>query len=196
MSPNYDERSFVRQISLGDQKAFSEVYDRYKPMLYRFVFKILKSEELANDSCQEVFMKIWEDRERLAEVISFRYYLLTVGKNHSLNILKKVLSEEKNVSDFVSSYNEISNDLEEQLQSNEYQYFISCVLDSLTPQSQRVFHLCRQQGLSYDEAAENMGVSRNIIKKHMIRSMKIFRVAIEKDLGIAFNALIVSFLLF
>ena len=196
MSPNYDERSFVRQISLGDQKAFSEVYDRYKPMLYRFVFKILKSEELANDSCQEVFMKIWEDRERLTEVISFRYYLLTVGKNHSLNILKKVLSEEKNVSDFVSSYNEISNDLEEQMQSNEYQYFISCVLDSLTPQSQRVFHLCRQQGLSYDEAAENMGVSRNIIKKHMIRSMKIFRVAIEKDLGIAFNALIVSFLLF
>lgn len=192
----YDERSSIRQIALGDQKAFSEMYDRYRPVLYRFVFNILKSDDLTDDSCQEVFIKIWEDRSRLLEVVSFRYYLLTVGKNHSLNILRKILSEEKNVSDFISSYSEISNDLEECVQSNEYQCFIASVLNSLTPQSQRVFNLCRQQGLSYDEAAESMGVSKNIIKKHMVRSMKVFRIAMEKDLGIAFSTLLITSLLF
>ncbi|REA63465.1 RNA polymerase sigma-70 factor [Dyadobacter luteus] len=194
MSSSYDEKSFVRKIVLGDQKAFSVVYDRYKPVLYRFVFNILKSDDLTNDTCQEVFIKIWEERAKLAEVNSFRYYLLTVGKNHSLNILKKILSEERNASLFIYSCNEISNDLEEQVESDEYQCFISSVLSTLTPQSRRVFMLCRQQGLSYDEAAETMGVSRNIIKKHMVRSMKIFRTAMQKDLGIAFNFLILSWL--
>lgn len=192
MVSNYDEKSFVRKIILGDQKAFSVVYDRYKPILHRFVFSILKSDELTDDSCQEIFIKIWEERAKLAEVSSFRYYLLTVGKNHSLNILKKILSEERNASLFILTCSEVSNELEEQVQTEEYQCFISAVLNTLTPQSQRVFILCRQQGLSYDEAAETMGVSRNIIKKHMVRSMKVFRLAMQKDFGIAITNLLLS----
>ena len=187
MSPYNDERSLIRQISQGDEKAFSEMYDRYRPVLYRFVFNILKSADLTNDSCQEIFIKIWEDRTRLHEVMSFKYYLLTVGKNHSLNVLKKVISEEKTLSDFISNYSEVNNEVEEKMQSDEYQEFINSVLVTLTPQSRKIFQLCRQQGMSYDEAAIVMGVSRNMIKKHMIRSMKIFKVAVEKDLGIAFS---------
>ena len=122
--------------------------------------------------------------------MSFKYYLLTVGKNHSLNTLKKVLSEEKTHSAFISTYNEVNNELEEKLQYDEYQEFINSVLITLTPESRRIFELCRQQEMTYDEAAVVMGVSRNIIKKRMIKSMKVFKVAVEKDLGIAFNTFV------
>jgi RNA polymerase sigma-70 factor (family 1) len=182
-----EEKLVIRQVAQGNEKAFSEIYDRYKPVLYRFVFNILKSADLTNDSCQDIFIKIWEDRSRLENVESFRYYLLTVGKNHCLNVLKKVLSEEKTLSVFISNYSEVNNELEENFQTWEYQQFICSVLYTLTPQSRRIFQLCRQQGMSYDEAAEEMGISRNMIKKHMVRSMKIFKVAVEKDLGIAFG---------
>lgn len=185
-----DEKSILRQIVQGNEKAFSEIYDRYKSVLYRFVFNILKSADLTNDSCQEIFIKIWEDRNRLEDVMSFKYYLLTIGKNHSLNVLKKVLSEEKTHSAFISNYNEVNNELEEKLQSDEYQEFIHSVLITLTPESRKIFELCRQQEMTYDEAAAAMGVSRNIIKKRMIKSMKVFKIAVEKDLGIAFNVFI------
>ena len=185
-----DEKVILRQIAQGDEKAFSEIYDRYKSILYRFVFNILKSADLTNDSCQEIFIKIWEDRNKLNDVMSFKYYLLTVGKNHSLNTLKKVLSEEKTHSAFISTYNEVNNELEEKLQYDEYQEFINSVLITLTPESRRIFELCRQQEMTYDEAAVVMGVSRNIIKKRMIKSMKVFKVAVEKDLGIAFNTFV------
>ena len=189
MSPYTDEKSLIRHVSQGDQKAFSEMYDHYKPALYRFVFNILKSADLTNDTCQEIFIKIWEERAKLHEVISFRYYLLTVGKNHSLNVLKKVLQEEKTLSIFIRDYIEINNELEEKMQFDEYQDFINKVLMTLTPQSRKIFKLCRLQGMSYDEAAMVVGVSRNIIKKHMVKSMKVFRTAVEKDLGIAVNVL-------
>jgi len=189
MSPYTDEKSLIRHVSQGDPKAFSEIYDRYKPALYRFVFNILKSADLTNDTCQEIFIKIWEDRTKLEEVLSFKYYLLTVGKNHSLNVLKKVLQEEKTHAIFIRNYIEINNEIEEKMQFDEYQDFINSVLLTLPPQSRKIFKLCRLQGMSYDEAALIVGVSRNIIKKHMVKSMKVFRVAVEKDLGIAVNVL-------
>ncbi|MBE9462838.1 RNA polymerase sigma factor [Dyadobacter subterraneus] len=188
-----NESVILKKVSEGDEKAFSEIYARFKPDLYRLVYKILKSSDLANDTCQEVFIKIWEDRHKLTEVHSFKNYLLVAGKNHSLNVLKKVVSEEKRLSGFVQNYSDAHNGSEDKVQSDEYQSFLQTILATLTPQSKKVFQLCRQQGLSYDEAAENMGVSKNLIKKHMVRSMKIMRLAVERDLGIAFGFYLSTF---
>ncbi|MCF0055446.1 RNA polymerase sigma factor [Dyadobacter sp. CY356] len=186
---NVNESAILKRISEGDEKAFSEIYTRFKPELYRLVFNILKSSDLTSDTCQEVFIKIWEDRQKLTEVHSFKNYLLVAGKNHSLNVLKKIVSDEKRLSGFIQHYSEAHNGIEDKVQSDEYQHFLMAIIKTLTPQSKKVFQLCRQQGLSYDEAAEEMGVSRSLIKKHMVRSMKIMRVAVEKDLGIAFGFL-------
>lgn len=183
-----NEQYILRQVVEGDAKAFSRLFDYYNPVLLRFVITILKSADLAKDSCQEIFIKIWEDREKLSDVRSFRNYLLTVGKNHSLNALRKAFSEEKTLATFVAGYNEADHNLEDSIQFEEYNRFIISVVDTLTPQSKQVFQLCRQQGMSYDEAAEVMGISRNVIKKHMVKSMRILRLAVERDLGIAFPA--------
>lgn len=182
-----NESAILKQIAEGDEKAFSKIYASYKPDLYRLVYKILKSADLANDTCQEVFIKIWEDRHKLTEVHSFKNYLLVAGKNHSLNVLKKVASEEKRLSGFIQNYSDAHNGIDDKVQSDEYQSFLHTILATLTPQSKKVFQLCRQQGMSYDEAAEDMGVSKSLIKKHMVRSMKIMRLAIERDFGIAFG---------
>ena len=182
-----NESAILKRISEGDEKAFTEIYARFKPALYRLVFNILKSSDLSSDTCQEVFIKIWEDRQKLTEVHSFKNYLLVAGKNYSLNVLKKMASDEKGLSGFVKQYSEAHNGIEDKFQSDEYNYFLKTIINTLTPQSKKVFELCRQQGLSYDEAAEKMGVSRSLIKKHMVRSMKIMRVAVQRDLGIAFG---------
>ncbi len=181
------EEVLLKYVAEGNSRAFAELHDRYRPILYRFVYSILKSADLTKDICQEVFIRIWEDRQRLAEIYSFKPYVLTAGKNHSLNALKKMLAEERKISSFIQSYEESRQEVEEDLQSKEYQRFIQQVLATLPPQSQRVFVLCRQQGLSYEEVATELNVSRNIIKKHMVRSMKVFKVAVEKDLGITFS---------
>jgi RNA polymerase sigma-70 factor (ECF subfamily) len=49
-----------------------------------------------------------------------------------------------------------------------------------------MFNLCRVQGKTYDEAAKLLGLSRNTVKKHMVSSMKVLKLAVQKDLGIFF----------
>ncbi|WP_293688986.1 RNA polymerase sigma factor [Spirosoma sp. 48-14] len=174
-------------MSTGDEKAFRKLYDFYRPDLYRFVFKFIKSNELSNDICQEVFMKIWEDRWAIQEVSSFKSYLFTITKNHTFNMLKRAAVEDRIKGEVLRNYTVSKNDTEESLQAREYQQFLQRVLDTLPPQSREVFKLCRQQEKSYDEAAQILGISSSAIKKHMVRSMKVLKFAVEKDMGIAFS---------
>jgi RNA polymerase sigma-70 factor (family 1) len=182
-----NESILLNQISVGDEKAFNKLYDIYRPGIYRFIYKFIKSSELSNDICQEVFMKIWEERWAIQEINSFKSYLFTITKNHTFNVLKRAAVEDRIKGEVLRSYCVSKNDTEELLQVKEYQQFLQTVLDSLPPQSRAVFKLCRQQDKSYDEAAQILGVSSSAIKKHMVRSMKVIKFAVEKDMGIAFS---------
>lgn len=185
-----NERTLLNQLSMGDEKAFSKLYDLYQPSLHRFVYKFLKSPDLSNDICQEIFMKIWEDRQTIQEVNSFRSYLFTITKNHTFNTLKRAAVEDRVKADVVKSYRMSKNDTEDIFLTKEYQQFLQSVLDTLSPQSRNVFALCRQQGKSYDEAAQLLGISTSAIKKHMVQSMQKIKFAVERDIGIAFSVFI------
>ncbi|QJW89621.1 RNA polymerase sigma-70 factor [Spirosoma taeanense] len=182
-----NESLLLNLISIGDEKAFGKLYDFYRPSIYRFICKFIKSTDLSNDICQEVFMKIWEDRWAIREINSFRSYVFTVTKNHTFNVLKRVAVEDRLKGEVLSSYSRSRNDTEETLLAKEYQQFLQKVLDTLPPQSRAVFKLCRQQEKSYEEAAQILGVSSSAIKKHMVKSMKVIKVAVEKDMDIAFS---------
>lgn len=182
-----NESILLDQIATGNEKAFNKLHDFYRPDIYRFIYKFIKSAELSNDICQEVFMKIWEDRYAIQEINSFKSYLFTIAKNYTFNYLKRTAVEDRIKAEVLRSYCLSTNYTEEFLLSKEYQQFLQTVLDTLPSQSRTVFKLCRQQDKTYEEAAQILGVSNNAIKKHMVRSMKVIKFAVRKDMGIAFS---------
>ncbi|MBD2756490.1 RNA polymerase sigma factor [Spirosoma validum] len=185
-----NENMLLNQVAIGDEKAFNKLHDFYRPSIYRFIYKFIKSAELSNDICQEVFMKLWEERSVIQEINSFKSYLFTITKNHTFNCLKRAAVEDRIKGEVLKSYSVSKNDTEDVLLVKEYQQFLQAVLDTLPPQSRAVFKLCRQQEKSYEEAAQILGVSSSAIKKHMVRSMKVIKFAVEKDMGIAFSIFI------
>lgn len=159
----------------GDEKAFGDLYNGYHTILYRFVLKFVKSPDLAEDLTQEVFINIWELRSGLTKIDSFRAYLFTAGRNHTLNFLKKASKENAAKGEILRHYNQLQENTEDKLLSEEYRKFIADVLNSLPPQTREIFRLCREQYKSYDEVAAILGISRNAVKKHMVRSHKTFK---------------------
>jgi RNA polymerase sigma factor (sigma-70 family) len=85
------------------------------------------------------------------------------------------------------------NALENAIHFNDYKRYLAELLATLTPQSREVFRLCRQEGRTYDETAELLGISRNAVKKHMVRPMRIIRESVEKDLGVSLAVLLAFF---
>ncbi|QIL41622.1 RNA polymerase sigma-70 factor [Pedobacter sp. HDW13] len=178
-----DELLLLKEMSEGDSGSFSLLYNYYSRQVYRFIYKYLKSSELTDDLVQEIFIKVWDNRINLSDLRSFKSYLFTISKNHTLNFLKRAAID-KNAKSLILSNYRASVSIEEDLQTKDYLNYLEKILDTLTPQSRETFRLCRQEYKSYDEAAEILGISRNTVKKHMVKSMKIVGKAVQKDLGI------------
>jgi len=174
----------------GDSYAFSVIYEAHRSVVYRYLFKFLRSPELTEDLTQEVFIRFLDKRAELPELLSIRAYLLTMARNHAFNFLKRAGVDETAKSELLKYYPTEANSLENSIHTRDYKAYLEKLILGLTPQSREVFRLCRQQGKTYDEAAEILGISRNAVKKHMVRSMRILGDAVERDLGISLAVLL------
>src|SRR6218665_2313897 len=125
-SATYNERDLLQRLSQGDAKAFSELYDRYSPLLYKEAYRYLRSSELAKDLVQEIFTTVWLKRTSFTNVDDLHAYLLTMSKNHAYrsllkiskeSIAKKGLSISLEAVDVVSENESDSSDLQKLIES-------------------------------------------------------------------------------
>ncbi len=186
-----DETVLLQDIALGDSKAFDEVYRHYHGEITRYVLKFVKSTEQTEDLCQEIFLKVWEKRETLPNLQSFRAFLFTVSKNRVLDYLRHATTERSAREEIIRASLQHASHVEEALQSEEYQHYLQKVLQELSPRDQEVFRLCREMEHTYDEAAEVLGISRNAIKKHMVKAIKYIKYSANKSFGLSFNSLVI-----
>jgi RNA polymerase sigma-70 factor (ECF subfamily) len=182
----YDEKALLFQLAAGDEEAFASVYRHYQGALDHFLTRFVKSPQLAEDLSQEIFLKIWEQREKLSELLSFRAFLFTVARNYTLNILHKAGRSQAAMGEITrhALSQHAQSQTEDVVLSREYQEFLDRVIQNLPPRAREVFRLCRQQQLSYEEVAAQLGISRNSVKNHMVHSMKVLRTSVERDLQI------------
>ena len=188
-SSKYDEEEFLLSIASDDQQAFSAIYRRYQPEVYAFVLRLVKVPALAEDIVQDIFLKIWEARMQLPRVRHFRAFLFVTARNHTLNVLQSISRSEHALSTLLKEFQLLRFD--DEALSNDYRRFLERTLESIPPKSREVFRKCREDGLSYDQVASEMGISRNAVKKHMVSALKVLREAARRDTGVSLEALLV-----
>jgi len=183
------DNELIALIKQGDEAAYAEIHDRYYQQVYRFIRKYLRSAELSEDICQNVFFKFWETRDQPFVIREVGAWLFTVAKRQSFDFLKRASIEQAAMGLILANYPENSNPEEAHI-TKDYLQFIENVLNTMPQQTREVFQLCRQQHKTYDEAAEILGITRHTVKKHMVRSMKLLKDAAENELGISFLVVI------
>jgi RNA polymerase sigma-70 factor (family 1) len=184
------DAELLEQLIAGNYGAFTNIYNRYSVAVQRFVIKILKSAELAEDITQEVFILIWTNRSKLTQVKSFKAYLFVTARNRALDSLKAAFRSEVAMSEIIHNFVAQRNITDEDLLDKEYRIFLDDVLATLPERTRHIFSLCREQGKSYEEVADVLGISRNAVKNHMVLSMKIISSSVKKDLGISLALLL------
>lgn len=177
-------------LACGDKAAYNELYARYSVPVSRFMQKYLHSAVLSEDATQDVFIKIWNKREQLKDIQSFKAYLFTMSRNQALDNLKTAFRTETAISQISASITEYRNTVEDDRLTKEYLLFIENTLATLPQRSREIFTLCREQGKTYDEAAKELGISRNAIKNHMVLTMKVLSSKVESELGISLSILL------
>ena len=84
----YSDDKIIEGIIRGDVEAYRMLFHRYYVVVMRFIWKLLKDRETAEDVAQNIFLKIWQGRNCLDSKRSIKNLLFTMAKNESINILK------------------------------------------------------------------------------------------------------------
>lgn len=172
----HTDKLLFRAIANGDGQAFSQVFRRYFEPLRANAYKLLKSEFWAEEVVQEVFLYIWAQRETLVDIDAPGAYLYRVTANRCLNRLRRQELEAR-MQYFVSQALHNSNDDHQDNIPNylKLEKLITEATTRLPDQQRRIFLLQQEEGLSYQEIASRLGISKNTVRNHMVQTLKNIR---------------------
>ncbi len=174
--------------------AFDAIYKKYSGRLYGFVFRYVKGEADTEEIVQEVFVKIWQNRNNINIYSSFESFLFTIAHNATVNLLKKRATELKYV-EHVKSLQHIntSYELADEIHFNELLDKYQNLLNELSPRQKEIFQLSREEGLSHKEIAEKLGISANTVKNHLVTTLSFLKERLDN--GLIVSGLFISLFL-
>jgi RNA polymerase sigma-70 factor (ECF subfamily) len=185
LKPNKENitQELLTRLKNGDILAFDRVYELYSHKLFSFVFKILKNEAEADDIVQEVFVKIWESRDKLGDYRLLNSYIFTIAYNNSINLIRKRINNNKYLEQLKnSSIVQYSPASISEIEFNELNKQVENLIANLPDRQKQVYLLHREKGLTYPEIAEKLGISKNTVENHMVKALKYLRQNMDKSL--------------
>ncbi|MDR2564170.1 MAG: RNA polymerase sigma-70 factor [Prevotellaceae bacterium] len=176
MKQDNDELIYLQKLASGDSKAFRYFFMSYYPKLKAFINHFVCSEAVAEDLSQDIFEKIWINRESVLELKSFNAYVYRMAKNRAINYLKHKAVEGDYVLSYTSFLQNIS--VEEELDAKELELLIQLTVEKMPEQRRRIFTLSRIEGLKNMEIAEKLQLSKRTVESHLNKALKQIREAI------------------
>lgn len=175
-----DEKDLFASAADGDSVAFTTIFDHYSPRIFAFVLKVAKSQPAAEDITQEVFLKLWTSREKFLEIKSYNSYIFTMAFNYTINYIKRNSWETSKLRQIKNNLNDHSNITEETIDFNESSLLVQQAVHQLPQQKKIIYKLNREQGLSLDQIAEKMNISRNTVRNHLAEAINFIRTYIQQ----------------
>jgi RNA polymerase sigma-70 factor (family 1) len=173
--PHLQLEHLLFSLKQGDRTAFRAIFDRYQKRVYHFVFSITKSDYVAEDIVQEVFIKIWTKREALEPNGSFEAFLFTVARNLTYNHLRSIANQQALKEEFWKNISHLSKQTEDTILLTEYETLVEDILQNIPTQKRSIFILSRYQGKSNQEIADLLGISQKTVKNHLWATLQIIR---------------------
>lgn len=166
-------RELLQQVAGGSHAAFEILYNHYWKKVYHSAFQVLQSATAAQDALQEIFIKVWVNREQLQEMDYFPAWFHTVIRNHLYYKLRQQAQVEKHLGYLVQEEPESFSDRTyQETELKELVALVQAAMDKLTPQQRRVFELSRLHGLKHREIAAEMNLSQETVKKYIMEALR------------------------
>jgi RNA polymerase sigma-70 factor (ECF subfamily) len=186
----YNEEYLLKLLSKGDEHAFEVIYKHYSPRIFANLLKLTKSEIVAQEILQMVFIKVWDARESIRLDKSFTAFLLKIAQNKVYDFLRQTVREQKRRDYLLITASEKYSHIEEGMLSKENLDIILTAIESLPPQRKQVFKLCKLEGLSYEEVSVQLGISTSTISDHIVKATRSLRENIQKNFHVSMGVFV------
>ena len=176
----HDERELLSLLKQGNEQAFEKIYKLYSSRLFGNVFRMVKSETTTQEILQDVFIKIWNNRDSIDLEKSFRSYLFRIAENKVYDFFRKASRDKKIQVQLFAVATEEYEHIETMIHRKENALLLQKAIDSLSPQRQQIFRLIKLDNKSYEEVSRQLGISVSTISDHIVKANKAIREFIFK----------------
>ncbi|MDF9797913.1 RNA polymerase sigma-70 factor (ECF subfamily) [Catalinimonas alkaloidigena] len=178
---NQDDFLHVKKLKEGDKISFEYLFRKYEAKLYYKCLHFTRSTSDAEEVVQEVFVKIWEGRNNLDPDLSFSAYLIQIAKHSIYKKANKRMREFAYQTYHLQTKTGFSNETQEELNFRSTQKVITQIVENLPFMQRKVIMLSRFQGLSNDEIAERLHLSKSTVENHIHLALKTIKKYLLKQ---------------
>ncbi|WP_243837341.1 RNA polymerase sigma-70 factor [Mucilaginibacter gilvus] len=171
-----------RVCNHDDVKAFEKLFYALNKPLIKFCVLYVRQNEVAEDIVSELFVKCWQNRQKLCGINNPATYLYIAVKNQSLNYIKKysnihmVQIEDTDEFALVNTYNP-----QKELEKKELVFKLDKAISALPQQCRIIFRLIKEDGMKYKEVGEVLDISPRTVQTQLFRALKKLSAVLDPD---------------
>ncbi|MGB3063658.1 RNA polymerase sigma factor [Sphingobacterium thalpophilum] len=170
----------------GDEKVFKKIFDFYRPLLYRKVCRVCASDLDVEEIMQEIFVQLFLKRDSIPSAEAIFPFLFLVAKRMAITFFRKELSRQKYQLSQLTAWDELSDELERKLAHRDLDRLLQEIVSRLPPQQQLVFNKSKIEEMSYAEISEEIGISKNTVRNHLVAACQFVRLKLDSLLFVFF----------
>lgn len=181
------ERELLARVARNDQQAFGKIVLHYSPIIYRQFVSVIRDTHLAQELTQDTLMVLWRRREKLADMDNFGGYVYVIVRNKVQKALKEALLSDREI-----PQDEIQAVLDTpatSMEAKELKRLLNQGIAQLPARRQEVFRLSRQNNMTFDQIADELGISRSTVKHQVIAAIVFLKEYLRRKGDVVIAAL-------
>lgn len=153
------------------RKTFDRIFTENYSRLYIYALHITGNSEVSRDIVSDVFAGLWKNISSL-ELNKLNAYLMASTRNRCIDYLRHTILSSQYTEEYIHCYSELYIDYSEEQEKDE---LVERLLSQLPSQTRRILELCYLQQKKYAEVAEELNISPDTVKKHIMKALKLLK---------------------
>lgn len=162
---------------------FMQIFRRHEGRLYALALKLTKCDAYAQDVIQDVFIRLWEQREGFEQIRNMEAWLYRLTENRVIDFLRKAAADERLRESIWNAMPVNPQATAAIVEAREYHHILRKAIDRLPPQRKLIYCLNREEGLNYRQIAEELKISRHTVKNQLSTALQAIRSFVAKTAG-------------
>lgn len=188
-----DERALLALIAEGDERAFERLFRFYATLLAALAMRMLRDEQAKQEVIQEVFLKIWINRDRLENVQQLQPWLRKITINECLMYIRRAASYREKLDLIALEEERYTTDCADHLHIKELTQAVERAVHAMPPQRRTIYEMSRIQGLTAKEISGKLGLSHGYVRNTLSAALTNIRERLAPYIDITLVIFLVIF---
>ncbi len=168
-------QDIIRNFKAGDPNTFENIYALFYKQVFAYCYRYTLSRESAEELTHDIFLHLWSTRDYIDPEIGLKGYLRTISKNIVFTWLRNASRSKKMRTELELHFASAQEELlpEKRIDASYDLGVLRNVLNCLPPKRKLVFEMIRFKEMTYHEVADQLSISRDAVKDHMVKANRV-----------------------